>query len=62
MIKKLMQLVKNYDTIMKIVEEHDKHEVKVTQVEPKKKGKAYSTFNIPKDQLDYIIKKEKGEI
>lgn len=62
MIKKLMQLIKNYDTIMKIVEEYDKHEVKVTQVEPKNKGKAYSTFNIPKDQLDYIIKKEKGEI
>lgn len=60
MIKKLMQLVKNYDTIMKIVEEHK--EIKVEKVAPKEKGKAYSTFNIPKDQLEYIIKKEKGEI
>lgn len=60
MIKKLMNLIKNYDTIMKIVEEHK--EIKVEQVVPKEKGKAYSTFNIPKDQLEYIIKKEKGEI
>ena len=60
MIKKLITLVKNYDTIMKIVEEHK--EIKVEQVAPKKKGKPYSTFNMPKDQLEYIIKKEKGEI
>lgn len=62
MIRKLMTLIKNYDKIMKIVDESEKKEVKVTQVAPKSKGKAYSTFNMPKDQLEYIIKKEKGEL
>jgi len=61
MIKKLVKLIKNYDKIMKMVEEYDKNTIKVTKVETKK-SKSYSMFNVPKEQLDYIEKKQKGEI
>ena len=57
MIRKLMTLIKNYDKIMAMIDEKDT--IKVTKVDTKEKR--YSTFNMPKDQLDYIQKKEKGE-
>ena len=64
MFKKLKTILENYDIIMSIVEEHKKHEVKFTKVEPKddKKEKSYSMFNVPREQQDYIVKKMKGEI
>lgn len=57
MIRKLMTLIKNYDKIMSMIGEKDT--IKVTKVDTKEKR--YSTFNMPKDQLEYIQKKEKGE-
>lgn len=63
MIRKLVKLIKNYDKIMEMIDNYDKDTVKVTQIEPKKsKGKAYSMFNVPREQMDYIVKKQKGEI
>ena len=61
MIKKLVKIIKNYDTIMEMIEEHNKKTVKVTKVETKK-TKSYSMFNVPREQQDYIVKKQKGEI
>lgn len=53
MIKKLIGLIKNYDKIMKIVEEDKKF--------VKKSRKRYSAFNTPLSQLEYIDKIKKGE-
>lgn len=57
MIKKLVNLVKNYDTIMKMVDEYDKK----VPTKTTKKNKAYSMFNVPQSQKDYIMKKIGGE-
>ena len=57
MIKKLVNLIKNYDTIMKMVEDYDKKAPTKTT----KKSKAYSMFNVPQTQKDYIMKKLGGE-
>lgn len=57
MIKKLVNLIKNYDTIMKMVEDYDKK----VPTKPTKKNKAYSMFNVPQTQKDYIMKKLGGE-
>ena len=49
-LKKLVNLVKNYDKIMVLIE--DKPQT----------GKKYSTFNTTKDQMRYIAnRKKKGE-
>lgn len=56
MIRKLMTLIKNYDKIMAMIDE--KESVKVTKVDT---SKMYSTFNTPKEQVEYIEKKMKGE-
>lgn len=53
MIKKLIGLIKNYDKIMKIVEEDKKG--------AKNSGKRYSAFNTPLSQLELIEKRKKGE-
>lgn len=59
MIKKLLNLIKRYDEIMKVL---DFYNQPVKNAEPKKENKkAYSTFNTPLDQLKYIEKIEKGE-
>ena len=57
MIKKLVNLVKNYDTIMKMVDEYDKK----VPTKTAKKNKAYSMFNVPQSQKEYIMKKIGGE-
>lgn len=49
-LKKLVNLVKNYDKIMLLIED---------KPQP---GKRFSTFNTPKDQMRYIEnRKKKGE-
>lgn len=55
MIKKLFNLVKNYDMIMMMLEDY-----KATKVIEKPKNKRYSIIGVPKDQLEYIEKKKKG--
>lgn len=54
MIKKLMNLIKNYDKIMLLLENND-------DVVKSKEKKFYSTFNTPRSQLEYIEKHMKGE-
>lgn len=53
MIRKLIGLIKNYDKIMKVIEDNKKV--------VKKSGKRYSAFNTPQSQLDYIDKLRKGD-
>lgn len=53
MIRKLMNLIKNYDKIMLLIEK--------SNVDEPKKKKFYSTFNTPQSQLDYIEQHMKGE-
>jgi hypothetical protein len=60
MIKDLMDLIKNHDKIIAMLNEYNKVETKVEK-KVENKPKAYSTFNTPKDQLEYIAKIEKGE-
>ena len=52
-VKKLINLVKNYDKIMVLIENK--------QPEKVEKPKKYSTFNTPLTQLEHIISKKKGE-
>jgi hypothetical protein len=56
MIKKLMNLIKNYDKIMEVIDNYDKAIIKNTNT-----TKKYSMFNTPKDQIEYILEKSKGE-
>lgn len=51
--KKLMILIDNYDKIIEMLENNDN--------KPKKTKKAYSLFNTPMEQQEYINKKMKGE-
>lgn len=62
MIKKLVKLIKNYDKIMEMIDNYDKDTVKVTKIETKSDKKAYSMFNVPREQKEYIVKKQKGEL
>ena len=50
-IKKLRNLIKNYDKIMMLI---DKNSTKTS-------GKMYSTLNTPQTQLDAIAKIMKGD-
>lgn len=61
MIKDLMDLIKNHDKIIAMLNEYNKVDNKVEKKTEVKKSKAYSTFNTPKDQLKYIEKIKKGE-
>lgn len=54
MLKKLINLVKNYDKIMELVEKSN------IKPEKPKKDKKYSMFNTPKSQIDYIANKKGG--
>lgn len=51
--KKLMILINNCDKIIEMLENNDN--------KPKKSQKAYSLFNTPMEQQEYISKKMKGE-
>lgn len=52
MIKKLVNLLKNYDKIMLMIEQYDKKP---------KKGKRHSVLNTPKSQLELIEKMKEGK-
>lgn len=60
MIRNLMDLIKNHDKIIAMLNEYNKVDNKVEK-KTENKSKSYSTFNTPKDQLKYIEKIEKGE-
>lgn len=64
MIKKLVNLIKNYDTIIEMIEEYNKNSVKVKKIESRKEGEhvTYSIFNVPNEQKEYIVKRQKGEL
>ena len=60
MIRKLVNLIKNYDKIMLVIENYENE----TVTKPKateKSTKRCSTLNTPKAQLEYIADKMKGE-
>lgn len=52
-IKKLMILINNCDKIMGMLDSSENNN--------NKSSKAYSLFNTPREQRDYINKKMKGE-
>lgn len=52
MVRKLINLIKNYDRIMALLDE--------PKEKTKKESKNYSVFNVPQYQLDYIEKIRKG--
>ena len=51
--KKLMILINNCDKIIEMLDNNDN--------KPKNTPKAYSLFNTPKEQREFISKKMKGE-
>lgn len=53
-IKKLMILINNCDKIMEMLDSSENNS-------KNKSPKAYSLFNTPREQRDYINKKMKGE-
>lgn len=59
MIRNLMDLIKNHDKIIAMLNEYNKVDNKVEKKTEVKKSKSYSTFNTPKDQLEYIAEIEK---
>lgn len=60
MIRKLVNLIKNYDKIMLVIENYESTAVTKTK-STEKSTKRCSTLNTPKEQLAYIADKMKGE-
>lgn len=60
MIRKLVNLIKNYDKIMSVIENSEKTDT-VTPVAKVTSKKSYSLANTPREQKEFIEKKLKGE-